>query len=403
MIDFIKNEYLERMKADLGSFYDKYILTFEDKETHGIIINKKKLACSTIDIDYVVKRFSGEIVCENDSFVYMTYDKEELLKSNIQIGKDPLHHAGLYYVQEPSAAKVLCDFKIDKNDAVLDLCASPGGKSIMSLCYLDKKEGGFLLSNEIDYGRSKTLISNIDRMGFDNVIVTCSRSSELKKVFIEFFDKIIVDAPCSGEGMMRKSKDARLQWSETLVKTMSRIQKELLNDAYSMLKKGGYIVYSTCTFSKEEDEEVVKYVLDKFDDIKLLKSEKLLPYEYKGEGQFYAIFRKEGNASDTTSFPSKKFLSSVNFLKYGVEQYEKKYNVTLPTHESTHVDSIIFDNVYELNDDEILKYLHGEEIVTSVELKNSYYKVTYKNLGIGLAKGVGRVLKNYYPKGLRNM
>lgn len=403
MLSDIKKEYLDRMREDLKDDYDRYVKSLDEKDTHGIIINKKKLSHSSIDLDYIIKRYKGKILLENDNMVYMLYDKDELSKGGMQIGKEPLHHVGLYYAQEPSAAKVVYEASIKDDDIVLDLCASPGGKSIMTLCSLDKSAGAYLVSNEIDFARAKILKSNIERMGFDNVIVTCNESKVLREKFHEYFDKVIVDAPCSGEGMMRKSIDARLQWSKSLVSSMAVIQKGLIEDAYYMLKAGGSIIYSTCTFSMEEDEGVLDFILEKHSDLKVIKSEKIYPFDYPGEGQFYAIIEKNGTDGERHTMPDIKKLDKLNVIKYSVEKYEKKHEVMMPTHASTHVDDIVFDNIYDLSDDDVKEYLHGD-VIRSEKLKtDGFYKVTYKNLGLGLAKAVGSVLKNHYPKGLRNM
>ena len=402
MIDGLKKEYIDRMMKSLGKDFDKYVETFNQKETHGFILNKKKLEHSSVDLKYLIKHFDAKLIFDNDDIMYLTYDKDALSSYSVQVGKDPLYHVGLYYVQEPSAAKAANSFDIKKDDAVLDLCASPGGKSVVALCKLDKNVGGFLISNEIDYGRSKILISNIERMGFDNVIVTCNKSDELKKELNNYFDKIIVDAPCSGEGMMRKNMEARLQWSENLITSMSKLQKKLIDDAYCMLKDGGQILYSTCTFSEEEDEQVVDYALSKYSDLSLIEMKKMYPFVEMGEGQFYAILTKKGAKEYKTTFPKLKMIDKLNVLKYQVDMSENYHSVVIPTHASTHVDSIHFDNVYEMDDKEVAKYLRGETIDAKDMTSNAYYKMQYKNLGLGLAKCVNGVFKNHYPKGLRN-
>lgn len=403
MFDDIKKEYLDRMKKYLGDDYDRYINTFSEAETHGFVLNKKRLKASSIDIDYVIKTFDAKIFFENDNIAYLVYDKEKLSTYSVQVGKHPLHHAGLYYIQEPSAAKVLYDNSITESDVVLDMCASPGGKSVMALCDLNEDKGGFIISNEIDYARSKILVSNIERMGFENVIVTCNNSQDLKLNFTNFFDTIIIDAPCSGEGMMRKSKMARLQWSTNLVQSMSNTQKKLIDDAYSMLKAGGTIIYSTCTFSQEEDEGIANYAITKYSDLKLINMQKIYPFAYPGEGQFYAVLKKDGEKSFITNFPSKSMISNLNVVKYKVNEYEEHYNTLVPSHATTHIERIIFDNIYELNDMEVIDYLHGDVIRSDKDIVDGYYKMTYKKLGLGLAKCVKNVFKNHYPKGLRNI
>ncbi len=403
MYDDIKKEYLDHVKEFLKHDYDRYIKALDEKETHGFILNKKKLAHSSVDVDCVLDMFKGKILLEDEGYHYIVYDKDELTRCGIRLGRHPLHHAGLFYMQEPSAAKVVHEAHIEKSDVVLDLCASPGGKSIMSLCSIDKNEGGFLISNEVDYKRAKVLKSNIERMGFDNVIVTCNTPAELNYKFTNYFDKIIVDAPCSSEGMMRKSMEARRQWSKSLVSSMAATQKKLIDAAYNMLKKGGSIIYSTCTFSREEDEEVVEYVLDRHNDLTLEKEEKLYPFNYPGEGQFYVVLHKAGEDIGRQRMPTIDEMGDINVLQYKVDKCEDRHGIIIPTHASTHVDDIHFDNVYELNEEEVYDYLHGDVIKSKIDIKNGYYKMTYKKLGLGLAKAVGNILKNHYPKGLRNL
>ncbi len=405
------------MKKLLGkSSFDQYLNSLKLCATHGMTINFHKLRKSSIDLDYLISKFELFEVYKNQNYAYYTYDKEKLADKGIYPGKDPLHHAGLYYIQEPSAAKVLFEVPFEASDVVLDLCASPGGKTIQALYSLNKNEGGFLVSNEIDYKRAKVLNSNIERMGFDNVAITSAKSQELSNCFNDYFDKIIVDAPCSGEGMFRKSEEARKQWSLSLVKSCASIQRTLVDDAYNMLKRDGILIYSTCTFSKEEDEEVVDYLLNKYSDLELIKMEKSYPFNSLGEGQFYSIIKKAGENGYKTIAPKMEDFSGINIIRYGVREYEEenskdnnksrtnkksyKNDLMKPTHESTHTDDIEFDNVVDLDDAEIIKYLKGEVIKKDLSF-NGYCKITYKNIGIGLAKYTNGVLKNHYPKGLR--
>lgn len=390
------------MKNSLGEQdFNLYIDSLDKPSTHGMTINLNKLKNSSIDLEYLLEKFNGKLLYKNSKYAYIMYDKDELAKNSIFPGKDPLHHAGLYYIQEPSAAEVINSVDINSSDLVLDLCASPGGKTIETLCSLSKKDGGFVIANEIDYKRAKILSSNIERMGFENVAITCENSTNLANKFVEYFDKVIVDAPCSGEGMFRKSEDAREQWSEALVKSCASLQKCIIEDAYKMLKNGGILIYSTCTFSKDEDENVVEYITDKYKDLRILNTKKIFPFESLGEGQFYAILSKGEQDSTISRIPYEKDFKGLNLIRYGVDKIEKDKKDEMPTHASTHVDDIVFENTVELNDDEVEKYLRGEAINKDL-LNKGFYKVTYKNLGVGLAKYSNNMLKNHYPKGLRN-
>lgn len=404
MLNEIKKEFLDRVRANLGDEkYQLYLESFEKPETHGMTVNLKKLGKSSIDLDFLINKFNAKLIYRNDNYAYLQYDKNELFERGISLGKDPLHHAGLFYIQEPSAFSVINSIEIRSSDVVLDLCASPGGKSIETLYSLDKELGGFLVSNEIDFKRSKILLSNIERMGFDNVAITCNAASELANNFVEYFDKVIVDAPCSGEGMFRKSKEARDQWSEVLVKSCAKTQKELLDFAYKMLKNGGEIIYSTCTFSIEEDEENINYVVDKYGDLKLIKMDKMWPFNSLGEGQFFAIIKK-GNDEiiPRNCTPQIIDFKVLNLIRYGIDKYTKVGKEKMPTHASSHSDFVSFDNVVDLDDDKINNYLKGEVIRMELPFKG-YCKVTYKNMGIGIAKYSNGMLKNHYPKGLRNL
>ena len=402
----IKKEFLDRLKSELSADdYNKYIDSLDKSETHGLAVNLDKLSKSSIDLNYIIERFNAKLIYKNDNFAYLIYDKDELTTHSVYPGKDPLYHVGLYYILEPSASKVLYDVDINKNDFVLDLCASPGGKTSIILFSIKKSEGGFLVSNEIDYGRAKVLSSNIERLGFDNIAITCSDSQKLADNFNNFFDRIIVDAPCSGEGMFRKSEEARLQWCEKLVISLSNTQKKLVDDAYSMLKDGGTLIYSTCTFSKNEDEEVVTYLLNKYSDLSLIKMEKNFPFNSLGEGQFFAIFKKGENSVAHNENIKREFninfLKSINTIRYGIDEFTFEGKLKKPTHASTHIDEIKFGNIVDLNDEDVVKYLKGEALRLNLDFKG-YCKVTYKKLGLGLGKYSNGVLKNHYPKGLRN-
>ena len=401
MVSLIKNEFLERLKNELSEvYYNSYLESLNKNDNHGMTVNFDKLSKSSIDIDYLKNKFDLQEIFKNKDYGYYIYDKEKLGTRSIFPGKDPLYHAGLYYIQEPSAAKVLFDVPFNSDDIVLDLCASPGGKSAQILYSLNKNDGGFLVSNEVDSGRTQILNSNIERLGFENIAITSSSTKSLLYNFENYFDKVLVDAPCSGEGMFRKSADARLNWSESLVKSCSKIQNEIIDYAYCMLKKGGILIYSTCTFSKNEDEDVVNNLVKKYSDLSIVKSEKIYPFNTIGEGQFYTILKKAGDNNDKNKKPTINSFNNLKLIRYGINNYQKVGNHIMPSHASTHVDDIEFENVVELNDIEIYKYLKGEVIKKELDFEG-YCKITYKNLGIGLAKSVKGILKNHYPKGLR--
>lgn len=400
MINNIKSEYFERLKKHLSeNEYNLYLNSLNDEETHGMTINYNKLKNSSIDLDYLIKRFNLKEVFNNKDYGYYIYDKAKLSDILIYPGKDPLYYVGLYYIQEPSAAEVLSKVEINPSDIVLDLCASPGGKSIQALYTLKSEEGGFLVSNEIDNKRVKVLNSNIERMGFDNFIILSENTEKLANRFNNYFDKIIIDAPCSGEGMFRKSTEAVNQWSTSLISHCSKIQKDLLKNAYSMLKNGGTLIYSTCTFSNEEDEDNVQYILNSYKDLELVKMKKNYPFNSIGEGQFYAIMKKNGDLDTYKTMISKKDFNGLKIIRYGIKESDDLENGK-PSHAFSHSDKAVFENIVDLDDYYVYKYLKGETIKMELPF-TGFCKVTYKKLGLGIAKYVNGVLKNHYPKGLR--
>ena len=207
-------------------------------------------------------------------------------------GAHAYHFAGLYYSQEPSAmcAAPLLDAK--PNERVLDLCSAPGGKGTQLAAAM--KGEGILVLNEPVFSRAQILSRNVERLGVKNAVVLSEYPETLAEYFPEYFDKILVDAPCSGEGMFRKNAEEALsEWSEENVAMCAARQKEILDYAFRMLKTGGKLVYSTCTFSEAEDEEQTKNFLASHAEMRLLAQKKLYPHKEEGEGHFAALFEKE--------------------------------------------------------------------------------------------------------------
>ena len=245
-------------------------------------------------------------------------------------GKSIEHATGLVYSQEPAAQIVAQVAQPNPGMKVLDLAAAPGGKTTQLLSYLDNQ--GLLVSNEIHKGRSKILVENVERFGARNVLVTNESADRLAKVFSGFFDLIVLDAPCSGEGMFRKQPDAMDYWSIDYPRECSLLQREILEDALKMLVPGGSLVYSTCTWAPEENEEIVSWLLDNF-DLELETIEKIngmaegidhpetarmYPHLFKGEGQFVAKFRYLGE-NRPAKIPSKKDQLSAEQKKWWQE------------------------------------------------------------------------------------
>lgn len=305
----LPEKFLERMQNMLGEEYPAFLESLSGKRYRALRLNplktriqeaKEKLPFALSPVPWTKNGFY--------------YEEEE------QPGKHPYHEAGLYYIQEPSAmAPVPCLMEERTSAAamperqeesvsaaaipeqqeepatperVLDLCAAPGGKSTQIAEYMRGR--GMLITNEIHPQRAKILSENIERMGISNAIVLNETPESLSKRFIAFFDRILVDAPCSGEGMFRKNDNAGEEWSEENVALCAERQDGILDCAATMLRPGGRLVYSTCTFAPAEDEGSVSRFLEAHPDFYLEKEERLMPHKVKGEGHFLAVLHREG-------------------------------------------------------------------------------------------------------------
>lgn len=228
--------------------------------------------------------------------------------SHLKLGKHPYHDCGRYYIQEPSAMIVASLLDLQPGDKVFDLCAAPGGKSCYVASHL--KQTGLVVANDINPLRAGILSSNIERLGLTNTIVTNTAPEKIADQLPEYFDKVILDAPCSGEGMFRKLDQAVETWSIDKVKECVAIQKQLVEVAYKALKPGGQLIYSTCTYNREENEEIVSLLLASHPDLELIPIPlqngmmpgigyeeccRLYPHHHLGEGQFIALFKKTEN------------------------------------------------------------------------------------------------------------
>ena len=250
--DMLPEDFRIRMRDLLTeSEYAAFLSCYGQKRFYSLRINPLKA-----DREQVLRLFEQEnlqpVPWEPDGFYY---------PEDFRPGRLPLHEAGMYYIQEASAMlpAVLCDVK--PGDRVLDLCAAPGGKSTKLAACLQGK--GILVANEIHPERAKVLSSNLERMGVRNALVTNETPQSLASRFPLFFDRIVVDAPCSGEGMFRKEEEALIHWSPENVRMCAERQLEILEEASSMLRAGGRLVYSTCTFSPEENEGVIfRFLMD---------------------------------------------------------------------------------------------------------------------------------------------
>ena len=323
------DEFYNRMKELLGNDYDAFLKALDEREVKGLYLNNHKK-----DVDQILdqKAVMPHPLVSNG---YL-YDPDIY-----QPGKSPYFLAGLYYIQEPSAMLVANMIDIKEDDYVLDMCAAPGGKSCQVLNRLG--EDGLLIANDISSSRAKILSENIERFGATNAIVTNTDPIRFVGLLDGFFDKIILDAPCSGEGMLRKTELAAKTWSPEKVQECASIQRSLIEAAYKLLRPGGQLIYSTCTYSKEENEDMIHYALDHFalkvidlpkshglePGIDLPEAIRCYPHKFKGEGQFMCLMEKTGE----TEIKKPRFMKP-NITKASLKNvsdfYKQSLNVKLP-------------------------------------------------------------------------
>lgn len=279
-------EFEKKMKAFLGNEWDDFLYSYDNNRFQALRFNTLKVQSPEERVR--ILKVLGISPDKKVSWANEAYYFDE----NVRPGKHPYHEMGLYYIQEPSAMSAAALLAPKPGMRVLDLCAAPGGKSTQLATYLG--DSGLLVSNEINTQRSRILSQNIERMGIKNAIVTNEDSFVLASHFPGFFNAIQVDAPCSGEGMFRKLPEAIEQWSPENVAICAARQKEILDNAAVMLKPGGTIVYSTCTFSKEENEDVIECFLERHPDFTLEEMERFWPHKVDGEGHFVAKLVRRG-------------------------------------------------------------------------------------------------------------
>ena len=295
-------DFTNRMKAILGEEYEKFEASYSEVPVRSFRVNTNKISEENFE---KINLFGGKKIPYAENGFYFSCDG---------IGNHPYHHAGMIYIQEPSAMAPVASVDIQPGWNILDLCASPGGKSTQAAA---QNPDGVLVSNEIIPSRCKTLTGNIERMGFRNVITTCADAKKIASLYGEVFDLVIVDAPCSGEGMFRKDENAQNEWSVENVLHCADRQREILDEIKTTVKPGGLLLYSTCTFSLEENEKNVDWFLNENDNFELIdvkdcvkkyttdgimfdgckeknisRCRRFYPHVAKGEGQFVALMRK---------------------------------------------------------------------------------------------------------------
>lgn len=446
-----------RMKRLLGDAYADFheALCHEDP-VKGLRVNTHKV--------------SAEVFAENAPFALepIPYvDGGFIVADDAGAGKHPYHHAGAYYMQDPGAmatvAAIPTDFWKREDLRILDLCAAPGGKTTQ-LAALCAPRGGVVVANEYVSARSRILAGNVERMGLDNVLVTNVDSKYIGGWYPDCFDLVVVDAPCSGEGMYRKNDLAISEWSPENVTMCAARQREILDNTVKTVAPGGYLLYSTCTYSTEENEEMVAYILEKYPDFRLVPCasgvtahtvdgvddmslcRRFYPHVCRGEGQFVALLRRDegdsfgnlvkdarvplGKAEATVASdffkdtlgtrPTGLFMCGSNVARFdydlpippfgvvaaGVAVGEVRKGRITPHHHffMAYGTDFSVQVVLDADDPAVSKYLAGEEI--AVDSSESGYAAVLLRMGdaeipLGGGKLSGGRLKNYYPKGLR--
>lgn len=444
----LPQEYLNRMQKLLGEDFSSFLATYSADSVRGMVVNTHKISvCDLIKLlPYNVRKLPYK-------------DNGLQLLATAKIGGDSAHHAGLFYMQDTGAMIVADAADIGSGRRVLDMCAAPGGKSV-SLA-LSLNEGGLLVSNEINYPRCKILMSNVERLGLDNIVTTCESPQNLaEKLPTGFFDRILVDAPCSGEGMFRKEPAAIAEWSMQNVDISAKRQREILQAADKLLCRGGYLIYSTCTYSPAENEDNVNWFLASRGYSLVMPRKEIIdctagdiyggslmrrfyPHIADGEGQFVAVMRKGGEEEEdvyagrrafaqvpksedtivrefitknTTDF-SPEIIKQGNFFvalakdavpligvdvtNYGVRLGEIFKQRFFPHHNFFTAFGTHFNIKVNLTkgDDRINAYLRGEEI--QADVADGWCCVCMEGYPLGGGKAVNGMVKNHYPKGLR--
>ena len=423
--------FLQRMEAQLGSEYPAFLESLERPRAVALRFNPLKG-------ERPVLPFVGAPVPWEPEGFY--YDPET------RPGLHVYHEAGVYYLQEASAMAPVALLDPKPGERVCDLCAAPGGKTTQIAGRMLGQ--GFLVCNEINPKRAKILSRNIERMGVANALVTNEHPETLASRFPGFFDRVLVDAPCSGEGMFRKEEAAVTDWSQETVQMCARRQREILDSAARLVRPGGRLVYSTCTFAPEEDEETVAAFLEAHPEFTPEPVEapwfvpgenasyRMWPHKLLGEGHFAAVLRKtQGESGEVPACPGEK-------CPKAWESFAKELDITLPEGKAVSFGQSLYwapMELPELNRLKVLRpglelgterkgrfepahalalwlktcaiaesfppespemkaYLHGDVVPSG---KKGWCLVQAGGYAIGWGKGDGSVLKNHYPKGLR--
>ncbi|MCD8209380.1 MAG: hypothetical protein LUC31_00995 [Coprobacillus sp.] len=427
-------DFLEHLKTYLSdSEIEKLDSSLKERPLGGALLNTKKM--SKEKLLSLFPSLEPHPLLEN-GFIYH--------KDEDALSKSVYYELGCYYLQEPSAMSVASFLPIEDDDVILDLCSAPGGKSIGVA--LRSNDTNLIISNDNAYTRLLAVEDNISKMGLDNIIITHNdfRKNNLWCHYITYFDSVIVDAPCSGSGMMRKESKMRDDWHYNKVMKYSEVQKDLIELSADMVKEGGYLLYSTCSFSQEEDEDIIEWLLSTRGDFEVVdintsplfcvnKKKPLgihfFPSLFPGEGQYVCLLRKSGHKKESKihDTPTKESVMYQNIFKENpLSHYlsfkgslftlprplDKKLldlNIIYPGTKIGELDNTKvnkydyhyarilkeYPNQVEINEEELHQYITGHPLDNK---KEGIALLSYDHLPLSFTKGDGRILKNWYPK-----
>jgi 16S rRNA C967 or C1407 C5-methylase (RsmB/RsmF family)/NOL1/NOP2/fmu family ribosome biogenesis protein len=421
----LPSAFLEKMQHLLGAEFAAFCAELEMGERHyAIRANTLKIARD----DLAARLGLAEFVSWSDAGIYAS--------PTARLGAHPLHHAGAFYVQEPSAQAVAgtalsCSslpLPAFSSLRVLDLCAAPGGKSTHLAALMGNT--GLLVCNEIHPTRAKALCENLERLGCMSA-VSNEDPARLVERWGAFFDLVLLDAPCSGEGMFRKHDAAIAAWSQAHVQACATRQSSLLESAAKLLRGGGRLVYSTCTFSSEENEAVIERLLETDLAFEQIVQQRYFPHQGRGEGHFVAVLQKTGDDSNQPKaleirHPPKMYkefmaefavpegvplefkgnieivhsdlpsFDGIKVLRMGIPVAKLEKNRLEPNHALSRMGQ---HEMVDLEPQEVGAYLRGETVARGGE--NGWVLLAVDGFGLGWGKRVGGVIKNHYPKHLR--
>lgn len=444
------DEFIQNMKKLMGSGYPNFIKSYEKGRVSGIRANTLKIKPQTLAALLGPYAGAGVKWCAEGFY----YDEQAFRPA-----KSPYYHAGLFYIQEPSAMSAAAALPVSEGDKILDMCAAPGGKTTQLSARLGGS--GLVVSNDISASRARAIVKNIELAGITNAVVTAESPERLEKYFSGYFDKILIDAPCSGEGMFRKDYRLIGSWSRELINKCMAAQRGLLESAARMLAPGGKILYSTCTFNTDENEGQISRFLEAHEGFRLElipklygfeqgvglpECARLFPHLLEGEGHFLALISgpgegghragrcnrpredKGGDFPEYRAFctenlniePERQVLTQINerlyavpsglpdmkgvrILRSGLLIGEISRGRLEPSHAlcmSLKMEDFKRSVNFPADDVRLIKYLKGETVDAGGDL-TGWCAVCAEGWPVGLARANSGRLKNKYPPSMR--